>query len=111
MWLRTLARLVLAVFLAPVSLSTVARGQAQNATPSVADAAKQSLEKKKTAASAAKVITDDDLDAKNVKPGEEGLAAPKPQLETQPPSAEAVAATEATDAKNEKSPSDDPLKK
>src|SRR5271163_1554419 len=90
----------------------IAQSRAQNPpAPSVADAAKQAREQKQNAASAAKVITDDDLDPKNVKPGQEGLTAPTPQLETQPPSPEAVAAVEAADAKSEKSPADDPLKK
>jgi len=105
-------RLTLAILLAPVFCVASARSQTQNPpAPSVADAAKQAREQKQNAASAAKVITDDDLDPKNVKPGEEGLTAPTPQLETQPPSAAAVAAVEAADARSEKSPADDPLKK
>jgi hypothetical protein len=104
--------LALAILLTTVFCVAAARSQTQNpATPSVADAAKQAREQKQNAASAAKVITDDDLDPKNVKPGEEGLTAPTPQLETQPPSAEAVAAVESADAKSAKSPADDPLKK
>ena len=105
-------RLTLAILLAPAFCLASAHSQTQNPpAPSVADAAKQAREQKQNAASAAKVITDDDLDPKNVKPGEEGLTAPTPQLETQPPSPAVVAAVEAADAKSEKSPADDPLKK
>jgi len=98
-----------------------ARAQAPAAAPapaqdsstatSVADAARQSSEKKKAAASAAKVITDDDINPNNVKPGEEGLTAPRPRLETEPPPPAAVAAAEAADAKAAKNPAGDPVKK
>src|SRR5271163_4924435 len=109
---RVSTSLTLAILLTPAFCLVAAGAQSQNpAAPSVADAAKQSRDQKKNAASAAKVITDDDLDAKNVKPGEEGLTTPTPQLDTQPPSAAAVAAAEAADATSEKSPADDPLKK
>jgi hypothetical protein len=102
----------LTLTLLAASVFCVANAHAQNPpAPSVADAAKQAREHKQNAASAAKVITDDDLDPRNVKPGEEGLTAATPQLETQPPSAATVAAVEAADAKSEKSPADDPLKK
>jgi hypothetical protein len=107
---RIWTRLTLAILLAPAFCVAIAYAQNPPA-PSVADAAKQAREQKQNAASAAKVITDDDLDPKNVKPGEEGLTAPTPQLETQPPSPAVVAAVEAADARSEKSPADDPLKK
>lgn len=77
---------------------------------SIADAAKRARAQKKNAGPSTKVITDDDLDNKNVQPGAEGLTVPTPQLETQPPSAEAVAAAEAADQNATKSPADDPLK-
>ena len=77
---------------------------------SIADAAKRAREQKKNAGPSTKVITDDDLDSKNLKPGDEGLTVPTPQIETQPPSTEAVAAAEAADKKAESSPADDPLK-
>jgi hypothetical protein len=67
---------------------------------SVADAARQARAARKNAAKTAKVISDDDIDTKSVKPGAEGLnvgAAPK--SEAQPPSAAAVSAVEASDAK------------
>ena len=78
---------------------------------SVADAAKQARERKKDAASAKKVITDDDLNTAQMKPGDEGLKTAAPELETAPPSAAAVASAEAVDKKAETSPTDDPLKR
>jgi hypothetical protein len=74
-------------------------GQSQ----SVADAARRARDQKKDqnkkiAKSASKVITDDDLDTKNFKPGAEGLnVGSTPKLDTQPPSAAAVASAEAAD--------------
>jgi hypothetical protein len=67
-------------------------------TQSVADAARHAREQKKAAAKSSKVITDEDIDTKNLKPGAEGLnvGAP-PKLDTQPPSSAAVAAAEAAD--------------
>jgi Tfp pilus assembly protein FimT len=84
--------------------------QQDSSAQSVADAAKRARALKKNAGPSTKVITDDDVDNKNVKPGAEGLTVPTPQIETQPPSPEAVAAAEAADKKAEKSPADDPLK-
>ena len=65
---------------------------------SVADAARRNRDQKKNSANSSKVITDDDLDRHEFKPGKGGfnVMAP-PQLETEPPSAEAVAAAEAAD--------------
>jgi hypothetical protein len=88
-----------------------APAQDNSTATSVADAAKQSSQKKKAAASAAKVITDDDINPNNVKPGEEGLTASTPRLETEPPPPAAVAAAETADAKAAKNPAGDPVKK
>jgi hypothetical protein len=67
-------------------------------TQSVADAARHARDQRKAAAKSSKVITDEDIDTKNLKPGAEGLnvGAP-PKLDTQPPSPAAVAAAEAAD--------------
>ena len=107
------ARIALAIMASQVFFVGAAQLQAQNPpAPSVADAAKQAREQKKNAASAAKIITDDDIDAKNVKPGAEGLTvSAAPELDTQGPSAAAVAAQEAADQRKDLSPTDDPLKK
>jgi hypothetical protein len=108
------SRLALAaLFLAHGCLLAGASAQSQDSSASsVADAAKRAREQKQNATSKAKVITDDDVDAKSVKPGEEGLTVPQPpQLDTQPPSPDAVAAVEASDRKREEAPADDPLKK
>jgi len=78
---------------------------------SVAEAAARAKEAKKKASGKTKVISDDDLDTKRVKPGEQGLTVPTPQLETAPPPQTAVAAQEATDAAKEKSPADAPVQK
>src|SRR5271163_3127795 len=106
-------RILLAILFVQVFSLVAAEAQSQNSTaPSVADAAKQAREQKKNAASAAKIITDDDIDAKNVKPGAEGLTvSAAPELDTQGPSAAAVAAQEAADQRKDLSPTDDPLKK
>jgi hypothetical protein len=106
-------RLLLAILFVQAFSLAAAQAQSQNSTaPSVADAAKQAREQKKNAASAAKIITDDDIDAKSVKPGAEGLTVSgAPELDTQGPSAAAVAAQEAADQRRDLSPADDPLKK
>jgi hypothetical protein len=80
--------------------------QAQQSAPSdasVADAARRARDQKKNAAKSSKVITDDELDRHEFKPGKAGfnVMAP-PQLETEPPSAEAVAAAQATGEDAEK---------
>jgi hypothetical protein len=101
--------------------STGVLGKAQNSansssgngaigSSSVADAARRAREQKQNASSPAKVISDDDLDAKRVPPGQEGLTTPTPQLETQPPSADAVAAQQEADARREQAPEGDPVK-
>jgi flagellar motility protein MotE (MotC chaperone) len=64
---------------------------------SIADVARKSREAAKNATKPSKVITDDDLDKENIKPGAQGLTVDAPaQLETQPPSAGAVAEAEIT---------------
>jgi len=110
MALRIATRLFLAILVAQVCSFAHAQAPAQN-SPSVADAAKQSLDRKKDAASAKKVITDDDLSTATMKPGDEGLKIATPELETGPPSQAAVAAAEAADKRADTSPADDPLKK
>jgi len=76
----------------------------QSASPSssVADAARRARDQKKNSAKSSKVITDDDLDRHEFKPGQAGfnVMAP-PQLETEPPSAVAIAAAEAADKASE----------
>jgi type I restriction-modification system DNA methylase subunit len=67
---------------------------------SVADAARQArAAKKNAAAKPAKVISDDDIDVRSVKPGAEGLhVGSEPRSGAVPPAPAAVAAMEATDA-------------
>jgi len=66
-------------------------------TQSIADAARKSRQTAKNATKPSKVITDDDLDKENIKPGAQGLTVDAPaKLETEPPSAEAVADAAAT---------------
>jgi len=67
---------------------------------SVADAARQArAAKKNAAAKPAKVISDDDIDNKNIKPGAEGLnVGSPPTSDAVPPAPSAVAAVEAADA-------------
>ena len=100
---------ITAIVVAVIGLPAVLRAQSQDAasqqsTPedsSVANAARRNRDKKKTAPNppkSAKVITDDDLDRKNFKPGQDGLnVGASPMMETEPPSAQAVAAAEAAD--------------
>jgi hypothetical protein len=92
---------LVAVFVAATLHCRVAR--AQDAPPpqnqSVADAARQAREAKKNAAKPTKVISDDDIDTKSVKPGAEGLnVGSQPKSDSQPPNDAAVSAVEATDA-------------
>jgi hypothetical protein len=72
---------------------------------SVADAARRNRDKRKNPSSSPKspkVITDDDLDKRNFKSGQEGLnVGSAPRLETEPPSPRAVAAAEAADSATE----------
>ena len=114
--MRTLnrSRMICALLGASLCLPMVALAQSQDtqspqSTPqdsSVADAARQSREKKKnpsTSSKSRKVITDDDLDRGNFQPGQEGLnVGGSPKLETGPPNAQAVAAAEAADSAADK---------
>ena len=77
--------------------------QSASSDASVADAARRARDQKKNAAKSSKIITDDELDRHEFKPGKAGfnVMAP-PQLETEPPSAEAVAAAQAADEDAEK---------
>jgi hypothetical protein len=105
-------RVILALVSVAIGLPAAGRAQSQDASQqsssqdsSVANAARRSREKKKNPSDSSKspkVITDDDLDRKNFKPGQEGLnVGASPMMETQPPSAQAVAAAEAADQPSE----------
>ena len=116
MRLGNLARLAASVLFV-ASMSVLAQAQSPASTSSgngssgsVADAARRAREQKQNASSPARVISDDDLDAKRVKPGQEGLTTATPQLDTQPPSADAVAAQQDADARREQAPEGDPVK-
>jgi hypothetical protein len=77
----------------PPQAQSSADAQSQN----IAEAARRSREQAKNATKPSKVITDDDLDKKGVKPGQQGLTVDAPaKLETQPPTPDAVAAAAAT---------------
>ncbi len=72
--------------------------QSASQDSSVADAARRARDQKKNAAKSSKVMTDDDLDRHEFKPGKGGFnVGAAPQLETVPPSPGAVAAAEAAD--------------
>jgi hypothetical protein len=82
-------------FLASAAIAGPSQEQPSSDAPSqsIADAARRSREAAKNASKPLKVITDDDLDKKNVKPGAQGLTVDAPaKLETQPPTSDAVAA-------------------
>ena len=111
--MRTLnrSRMICALLGAGLCLPITALAQPQDTQSSsqdssVADAARQSREKKKnpsTSSKSRKVITDDDLDRGNFQPGQEGLnVGGSPKLETGPPNAQAVAAAEAADSAADK---------
>ncbi len=115
MRLFSLLRVIAALLGAGVCLPTATLAQAQDAqaqqsaapNASVADAARHNRGQKKNSAKASKVITDDDLDRHEFKPGQAGFnVGAAPQLETEPPSPEAVAAAEDADKA-----SDDDLQK
>jgi type I restriction-modification system DNA methylase subunit len=77
----------------PPQNQSSADAQSQN----IAEAARRSREQAKNATKPSKVITDDDLDKKGVKPGQQGLTVDAPaKLETQPPTPDAVSAAAAT---------------
>jgi hypothetical protein len=104
--------IVRVILVAGVFFSSAVAAQSQDTqSQSVAEAARRAKEAKEKASAKSKVITDDDLDAKKVKAGEQGLTTPTPQLETGPPPAAAVAAAEAADQAAAKSPADAPAKK
>ena len=74
--------------------STTQPQQAQT----IAEAARQSRDKKQNTPKPVKVVTEDDLDKRNVQPGGQGLTVDgPPRLETDAPSPGAVAAAEAAD--------------
>jgi len=117
MRLFTLPRTFAALLAVGVSLPIAARAHSQDAQQqsgsqdsSVAGAARRSREKKKNPSNPAKstkVITDDDLDKRNFSPGNEGLnVGSSPKLETEPPSAQAVATAEAADSSTEQDAKD-----
>ncbi len=77
---------------------------------SVADAARQAREAKKNAAKPTKVISDDDIDTRSVKPGAQGLdVGSQPKSDSEPPSAAAVAADETADAAKAAAESNPPV--
>jgi hypothetical protein len=79
---------------------------------SVADAARQARAAKKNAsAKSKKVISDDDLDTKSMKPGAEGLnVGSPPKSDSVPPPPSAVAAVEASDAAKAAAENNPPVK-
>jgi hypothetical protein len=81
---RVAAPFIAACILVPCAAARPQDSQDQP-TQSVADAARHAREQKKAAAKSSKVITDEDIDTKNLKPGAEGLnvGAP-PKLDTHP---------------------------
>ena len=111
------AVLVAAITVWPAALPN---GQSQDQqssdaqSQSITEAARKSRQAAKNSSKPAKVITGDDLDKENIKPGAQGLNVGAPaELETQPPSPEAVADAAATpstppDPATEPAASDDP---
>jgi hypothetical protein len=68
---------------------------------SIAEAARRARQQSKNATKPSRVITDDDLDKKNVKPGQQGLTVDAPaKLETQPPTPGAVAEAQVDDSQS-----------
>lgn len=121
----TVTKLIFALpvlLIAAISVQGIPRqsGQSQDQSTSdsqsqsVAEAARRSREQAKNATKPSKVVSDDDLDRKNVKPGAQGLTVDAPaKLETQPPTPGTVAAAETatpstTDPATTPAPSDDP---
>jgi hypothetical protein len=94
-------RLIAMLLAAGVCLPNATLAQSQQSASqdsSVADAARRNRDQKKNSANSSKIITDDDLDGHEFKPGKGGFNVMAPaQLETEAPSAEAVAAAEAAD--------------
>jgi hypothetical protein len=120
-FLPKLVMVLTAALLAAMSVRAAAspNGQSQDQqssgaqTQSIVEAARRSRAAKNST-KPSKVITDDDLDKENIKPGAQGLTVDGPaKLETQPPSPDAVADAAATpsvppDPATAASPSDDP---
>ena len=118
----TVKRLVSTAILLAVSAAMLLAARAQGAqdqpatdpqSQSISDAARRSRELSKNATKPSKVITDDDLDKKNIKPGAQGLTVDAPaKLETAPPTPGAVAAAStpsaAPDAAAAPAATDDP---
>jgi hypothetical protein len=117
-WVMVLpAALFAAVSVCPAALPN---GQSQDQqssdaqSQSIAEAARKSRQAAKNSSKPSKVITDDDLDKQNIKPGAQGLnVGASAELETQPPSPAAVADAAATpstppDPATEAAASDDP---
>jgi hypothetical protein len=105
---------LIAVCAALFSCSPAACSQEAQAPPdqSVANAARQArAAKKNAAAKPAKVISDDDIDVRSVKPGAEGLnVGSAPRSDAVPPAPAAVASVEATDAAADAAVSNPPVK-
>lgn len=117
-WVMVLpAALFAAMIVCPAALPN---GQSQDQqssdaqNQSIAEAARKSRQAAKNSSKPSKVITDDNLDKENIKPGAQGLNVGAPaELETQPPSPGAVAEAAATpstppDPATEVAASDDP---
>lgn len=95
--LRLAAPFIVACVLLPCAAAQPQDSQDQQ-TQSVADAARRARGQKKTAAKSSKVITDDDIESKNPKPGAQGAdASAPPKQEAQTPSTATAASAEATD--------------
>jgi len=121
-FLRKLTMVLPAALFAAMSVCPAAlpNGQSQDQqstdsrSQSIAEAARRSRQSAKNATKPSKVITDDDLDKENIKPGQQGLTVDAPaKLETEPPSAGAVAEAAAessapSDPATAAAPSDDP---
>src|SRR5260370_13144324 len=79
--------------------------QSASQDSSVADAARRARDQKKNAAKSSKVMTDDDLDRHEFKPGKGGFnGGAAPQVETVSPSPGAVTAAESADSPSDKEP-------
>ena len=98
----TPALLAACAALFPLSVTTYPQDNQDQQSQSVADAARRArAAKKNAAAKPAKVISDDDINPRNVKPGAEGLnVGSQPKSDAAPPAPGAIAAVEAADAAN-----------
>ena len=109
-----LATLVIGAPTGVYARSQDASQQSSSQDSSVADAARRNREKKDkkkdstTPSKSAKVITDDDLDRRPFKPGQEGLnVGSSPKMETEAPSSQAVASEQAADKASDQKASRD----